>query len=186
MLHSNASSPPDACPASAVIMATRLANTPLAIADAHAPGAPIMFANEAFAALMDADAAALVGLPLGTLAAAGRVDVERGGTTRFELAVHGASALSAALSTAVVPGPDGSPFCLLCSLVDARGEGADAAIARDAELLGQVAQAAGDLMRESAIAARTSGSNEGGATASGIALAAVDRVTQAAGAKRAS
>jgi hypothetical protein len=168
-----ASSSPDACPASVVIMATRLAKTPLAIADAHTPGTPILFANEAFAALVDVDATALVGRSLGLLAALPVVDIGRGATTRFELAVNGGSSLPVALSTAEVPGPDGRPFCLLCSLVDARGEGADEAIARDAELLAQVARAACDLMRESGAAARTSESGDRGATASGIALEAI-------------
>jgi hypothetical protein len=58
MLHTTASSSPDACPAAAVIMATRLAKTPLAIADARTPGAPILFANEAFATLVGRDATA--------------------------------------------------------------------------------------------------------------------------------
>ena len=185
MLQSTAPSSPDACPVSAVIMATRLAKTPLAIADAHEPGIPIMFANEAFATLVGLDAAALVGRPLGSLASA-PVDIERGVTTRLELALRDGNSLAAALSTAAVPGPDGQPFCLLCSLVDARGDGADAAIARDAELLAQVAQAAGDLLRESAVAARMGESTDRDATAAGIALAAVDRATPAAGEERAS
>ena len=166
-------------------MATRLAKTPLAIADAHAPGEPIMFANDAFAALVGADASSLVGRPLGTLAPAAVVDIERGGTIRFELAIKGAGSMPAALSTAAVSGADGRPFCLLCSLVDARGEGAETAIARDAELLAQVAQAAGDLMRESAIAAHASTSRGPGPSASEIALDAVDHVAQAAARGRA-
>ena len=168
-----------------MIMATRLAKTPLAIADAHEPGIPIMFANEAFATLVGLDAAALVGRPLGSLASA-PVDIERGVTTRLELALRDGNSLAAALSTAAVPGPDGQPFCLLCSLVDARGDGADAAIARDAELLAQVAQAAGDLMRESAVAARMGESTDRDATAADIALAAIDRAAPAAGEERAS
>ena len=164
-------------------MATRLAKTPLAIADAQ--GAAIMFANEAFATLVGLDAAALAGRPLGSLAAA-PVDIGRGATTRFELALRDGDSLTAALSTAAVPGPDGQPVCLLCSLVDARGDGADAAIARDAELLAQVAQAAGDLLRESAVAARLCESADRDATAAGIALAAVDRATPAADEERAS
>ena len=166
-------------------MAARLAKTPLAIADAHAPGSPIMFANDAFATLVGLDATALVGRALGSLAAP-PVAIERGVTTRFQLAPHGGGGLTAALSTAAVPGPDGQPFCLLCSLMDARGEGADAAIARDAELLAQVAQSAGDLMRESAVAARVGESNHRDVTAADIALAAVDRATPAAGEGRAS
>ena len=186
MLHANASSSPDARPASAVIEATRLAKTPLAVADAHAPGAPILFANDAFATLVGLDAAALVGRPLGSLAAAAPFDIERGITTHFELAVHGGGSLAAALSTAAVPGPDGQPVCLLCSLADSRGDGAEAAIARDAELLAQVAQAAGDLMRESAVAARMGESADRDVTAADIALAAVDRATPAAGEGRTS
>ncbi len=185
MLHSTAPSSPDACPASAVITATRLAKTPLAIADAHVPGAPILFANEAFATLVGLDAAALLGRRLGSLAGAAPVDVGRGATHRFELALHDGGSLAVALSTAAVPGPDGQPWCLMCSLVDARGEGADAAIARDAELLAQVARAAGDLMRESAVAARTDGAIERDATAADIALAAMARATSAAGQERA-
>ncbi len=167
------STPPDACPASAVILATRLAKTPLAVADAHAPDAPILFANDTFAALVGIDADALKGRSLGSLSTSPTLDVARAGTTRFELAVEGATPVAVALSTAAVPGADGAPFCLLCSLVDARGEGADAAIARDAELLVQVAQAAGDLMRESAIAARVGASTD----ASAIALEAIGHNT---------
>ena len=144
-----------------------------------------MFANEAFATLVGLDAAALVGRPLGSLAAAVPIDLGRGVTTRFELALHGGGSLAAALSTAAVPGADGQPLCLLCSLVDARGDGADDAVARDAELLAQVAQAAGDLMRESAVAARLAESNDRDVTAADIALAAVDRATPAAGTERA-
>ena len=166
-------------------MATRLARTPLAVADASAPGAPILFANEAFATLVDVDAATLVGRSLGMLTVAPAADFERAGTTRFELAAKDGGSFPAALSTAPVPGPDGQPFCLLCSLVDARGDGADAAIARDAELLVQVARAAGDLMRESAIAAHAGASGEASPSASEIALEAVDHVAHAAGKERA-
>jgi len=157
-------------------MAARLAKTPLAIADAHVPGAPIMFANAAFAALVQVDAGALVGRLLGTLSMASACRLQAGDTTRFELAVRDEGSFHAALSTAAVLGPDGQPFCLLCSLIDARGEGADAAIARDAELLTQVAAAAGELMRESAVAANLDGSSTHPATASDIALDAVERV----------
>ena len=66
----------------------------------------------------------------------------------------------------------GRPFCLPCSLVDP-------------ELLAQVAQAAGDLMRESAIAARTSEAGDPGLSASDMASGAVDRVAHAAARERA-
>jgi hypothetical protein len=161
-------------------MATRLAKTPLAIADAHAPGAPIMFANEAFAELVDIDVAALVGRPIGTLAASDVADIRPGSTSRFELAIDNASPFPVALSVAAVAGADGTPLCLLCSLVDARGENADATIARDVQLLAQVAQAAGDLMRESAIAASLAEPGEHADTAAGIALGAVERATHPA------
>ena len=174
MLHCTASSSSDGCPASAVIMAARLAKTPLAIADAHAPGAPILFANDAFAGLVGVDAAGLVGEPLGMLWASPAGAVQAGGTIRFEYAGKDGHSFPAALSTAAVTGADGTPFCLLCSLVDARGEDADAAIARDAALLAQVAAAAGDLMRESAVAANAT---DAPATASNIALGAVERAT---------
>src|ERR1700742_477083 len=85
---SHSSSPLDACPASAVIMATRLAKTPLAIADAHLPGSPIMFANDAFAALVKIDASALAGRLLGTLSTSAPADIQPGRTTRFELLVQ--------------------------------------------------------------------------------------------------
>ena len=67
-------------------------------------------------------------------------------------------------------------MCLLCSLLDARGEGADEAIARDATLLAQVAQAAADLMRESAKAA--SSPHPGQANAEAIARDAYARAVQ--------
>jgi hypothetical protein len=185
MIHSNDSAPPDACPASAVIMATRLARTPLAVADAHAPGAPILFANAAFAALVDIDAAALVGRSLAMLSGSPGVGVEHPTTTRFELTANSGGSVPVALSTAPVAASDGRPFCLLCSLIDARGDGVDAAIARDAELLGQVADAAGELMRQSTIAARARESNEAGITASQIALNAVDHATHATRKERA-
>jgi hypothetical protein len=180
MLHFTASSPPDNCPASAVIMAARLSKTPLAIADARAHGAPLLFANDAFAALVDVDATTLAGRPVTTLAGLPGGAVEPGATLRFQLAQKNGNSFPAALSIAAVPGPDGAPLCLLCSLVDARGEGADAAIARDAELLAQVALAAGDLMRESAVAAAIGGADDRAATASGIALGAVERATHIA------
>ena len=170
MTLSTASMPPDGCPASAVVMAARLARTPLAVADARSPDAPLMFANAAFADLLGCDAATLVGRPLRALANAA---IPHQGTVRFDLEAAPGHAFAAALSTAPVDGPDGVAFCLLCSLVDARGDGADAAIARDAALLAEVARAAGDLMRESAQAARVHPGN----TASHIALDAVSRVT---------
>ena len=174
---SHSSSPLDACPASAVIMATRLAKTPLAIADAHLPGSPIMFANDAFAALVKIDASALAGRLLGTLSASAPADIQPGRTTRFELLVQDEKPFPVALSTAPVPGADGKPFCLLCSLVDARGDGAGDAIARDAALLAQVALAAGDLMRESAAAADPGDPQSEASSASDIALRAVERAT---------
>jgi hypothetical protein len=144
--------PPAACPASAVIMAARLAKTPLAIADAHQAGAPLMFANDAFAALVGEDAGQLVGRPLASLGMPA-LDVPVPGTCRFDLVTNGGDAVPVALSTSAVEAADGVPFCLLCSLVQARGEGADDAIARDAALLQEVALAAADLMREAARAA---------------------------------
>ena len=179
MLISDNSSPPSGCPASAVIMAARLARTPLAIADANAPGLPLMFANDAFAALVEAPAETLVGRALATLAASSKDSITTSGTARFELAIDAANSFPVALSTAPVTGADGVPFCLLCSLVDARGDGADEAIARDAELLVQVAQAASSLMHESAIAARVGAAGGHASSASDIALDAVAHVTPA-------
>ena len=72
------------------------------------------------------------------------------------------------------------------TVFSAARDGARAAIARDAELLAQVAQAAGDLMRESAVAARLGESAERDIAAAGIALAAVDRATPSAVEGRAS
>jgi hypothetical protein len=185
MLASDHPSPPGACPASAVIMAARQAKTPLAIADAKAPGAPLLFANEAFAAFLDEPAEALVGRALTAFAASSDAPITAPGTTRFELVGKDGSAFPAALSAASVTGADGAPLCLLCSLVDARGDGADEAIDRDAELLAQVAHAASALMRESAIAARLGESNGQTSSASDIALDAVAHATPVAAADRA-
>lgn len=159
--------PPTSCPASAVILAARQAKTPLAIATASAP--TILFANDAFAALLECEPDALVGRPLASIGAVTDEQQPSGPVTRLTLVdAQGRSAL-VALSTAPVAGPDGSPSCLLCSLIDARGDGADEAIAREAALLAEVAQAAGDLMRESAAAADMTPA----ATASDIAFDAI-------------
>lgn len=167
-----------ACPASPVIAAARLAKTPLAIADAHAPGARILFANDAFGALLGLDPAALAGRPLSSLSTPPQAVVGGDATLRLDVVTEDGKAFAAALSTATVHGTDGAPMCLLCSLIDARGEGADAAIARDAELLKAVARAAGDLMKESGIAADAQGPHvhaHDGATR--IAREAVERAT---------
>lgn len=175
MLSASNSLPPNACPASAVIMAARLAKTPLAIAQGDSR---ILFANDAFAALLGIDAATLVGWALGALAESPVATVGAGTTIRLQLAVKDGAGFPAALSTAAVNGPDGAPMCMLCSLVDARGEGADAAILRDAELLAQVAHAASELMHESAAAERAGDSAGLSAPASDIARDAVDRAVQ--------
>ena len=154
MLSSSAlAAPSGACPASALVMAVRLAKTPLAVADARSTGRPILFANDAFIEFVGRDADALVGLPLAALIGDGGVELAQG-ATRFTLTVGERPGLAVALSTAAVADADGAPFCLLCSLVDARGDGADEAIARDAGLLAEVAQAASGLLHESALAAQ--------------------------------
>ncbi len=164
--------PPTSCPASAVILAARQAKTPLAIATASAP--TILFANDAFAALLECEPGTLVGRPLASI---GTVDDEQpssGAVTRLTLVDAHDRRAPVALSTAAVAGPDGSPSCLLCSLIDARGDGADEAITREAALLAEVAQAAGALMRESAAAADVTPT----VTASDIAFDAVAHATQ--------
>ena len=172
-------SSPSACPVSPVIVAARLAKTPLAIADAQAPGAPILFANDAFGALLGCDPATLAGRRLSALSTSSHADVTPGGTVRLDIETPDGGAFRAALSIAAVPGADGAPLCLLCSLIDARGEGADAAIVRDAGLLAQVAQAAGDLMKESGIAAGALPAHDHDVAATRIATEAVERITQA-------
>ena len=167
-----------ACPASPVIVATRLARTPLAIADAHAPGAPIVFANDAFGALLGRDPATLVGRPLSALSTAPHAGVAAGATVRMDVEGAGGGVFPAALSVAAVPGADGAPLCLLCSLVDARGDDAVAAIERDARLLGQVARAAGDLLKESGIAAAAMPTDGQDVEATRIAREAVERATE--------
>lgn len=170
--------PTGACPASAVILATRQAQTPLAIANAQAAGATLLFANDAFAAMLDCEPEALVGRELSTLAVGVIAPIRPASTLRFDLATAKGGTVPAALSVAAVPGPDGLPLCLLCSLVDARGDGADEAIARDAILLKEVAHAAGELMRESTIAARVADSSNEASTTSGIAFDAVAHASQ--------
>lgn len=173
-----------ACPASAVIVATRLAKTPLAIADAQAPGAPILFANDAFGALLGHDPAALAGRALNGLSPRPHAVVTPGGSVRLDLEAADGRVFPAALSVAAVPGADGTPVCLLCSLVDARGEGADVAIERDAGLLAEVARAAGELMKESGIAAAAMPAQVHDAAAMRIAHEAVERATHADVGKR--
>src|SRR3954470_10997060 len=92
MTDSTVREPPAACPASAVIMAARLAKTPLAIADAHQAGAPLMFANDAFAALVGEDAGQLVGRPLASFGVPAS-DVPVPGTCRFDLMTNGGDAV---------------------------------------------------------------------------------------------
>lgn len=169
------SAPMAGCPASPVIAAVRLAKTPLAIADARAAGAPILFANEAFGALLGCETASLVGRPLAQLSTAPDMRIAPNGTWLLDIETEGGNVFAAALSTAAVAGVDGSPMCLLCSLVDARGEGADVAIRRDAGLLREVAHAAGDLMRESGIAAAGMPPHDHDTAATRIAQAAVER-----------
>lgn len=173
-----ASLPTGACPASAVILATSQAQTPLAIANAQAAGATLLFANDAFATMLDCDPGALVGRDLGALGVGVMAPIAPGSTLRVDLATAKGGTVPAALSIAAVPGPDGSALCFLCSLVDARGDGADEAIARDATLLREVAQAAGELMRETTVAARVADSSNDPATASGIAFDAVAHAGQ--------
>jgi hypothetical protein len=162
-------------PAASVIVATRLAKTPLALADAAAPGAPILFANDAFGALLGRDPAALAGRSLSTLSTPPHTDISPGGTLRMDIETADGRVFPAALSIAAVQGAAGAPLCLLCSLIDARGEGADEAIARDAKLLAQVAQAAGDLMKESGIAAGAVPAGDHDEAATRIAREAVER-----------
>lgn len=164
-----------ACPASPVILATRQARTPLAIADALAPGLPILFANDAFGALLGRAPASFVGQPLAALALSADTRPVPGGTVRLQVAGAGGQAFTAALSTAAVAGADGTPMCLLCSLVDARGDGADEAIERDAGLLAQVARAASDLMKASGLAAGAAPAEDHELVATRIARDAVRR-----------
>ena len=171
--------PPASCPASAVILAARQAKTPLAIATASAP--TILFANDAFAALVDCEAGDLVGRPLASIGTVVDEQSASGVATRRTLVDSQGRSATVALSTAAVAGPDGSPSCLLCSLIDAHGDGADEAIAREAALLAEVAQAAGDLMRESAAAADLTPA----ATASDIAFDAIAHATEHGTASRA-
>ena len=171
--------PAGACPVSAVILAARQAKTPLAIAHTQPPGATLLFANDAFAAMLDCEPDSLVGRPLNALGIGASGAVMPGTSTRLELATSSGRPFPAALSIAAVPGADGAAVCLLCSLVDARGEGADEAIARDARLLSEVAQAAGALMRESAAAARMTSPGDVDASASSIAFDAVAHATRA-------
>ena len=161
----------------AIVMAASNANTPLAVADAA--GARLMFVNAAFAELLDSDAATWVGRPLSAL---GReaANLAQGATVRFVVALDGGHRRPVALSIAPVPGADGKPSCLLCSLVDARGDGADAAIALDAEMLAEVAKAAGDLMSAAAAAASASTTEGSWRSADDLALAAMSRTVHPA------
>ena len=163
---------PASCPASAVILAARQAKTPLAIATVSTPS--ILFANDAFAALLECEPDALVGRSLASIGTIADEQPVSGRVTRLTLVDAQGRTSPVALSTAAVAGPDGSPSCLLCSLIDARGDGADEAIAREAALLAEVARAAGDLMRESAMAAGAAQT----ATASDIAVDAIAHATQ--------
>ena len=174
-MNTSSALPTGACPASAVVMAASAAKTPLAIAQACAGGPSIMFVNAAFAQLLGSDASSWTGRPLSALAAPAAIHFAAGTTTRFEATLDGDRRVPLALSIAAVPDGEGAPFCLLCSLVDARGDGADEAIARDARMLGQVALAAGELMSEAAIVARRSASAGIPENADGIALEAVKR-----------
>ena len=164
--------PPTSCPASAVVFAARQAKTPLAIATASAP--TILFANDAFAALLECEAGALVGRSLASIGTVADEQPASGLFTRLTLVDAQERSAPVALSTAAVAGLNGAASCLLCSLIDARGDGADEAIAREAALLAEVAQAAGDLMRESAAAADVTPA----AKASDIAFDAIAHATQ--------
>ena len=167
-----------ACPASALILAVRQAKTPLAIAQAPLSDATILFANDAFAAMLDCDPDTLLGHSLNALGGAAMAPTTPGSPVRLQLRGAGGQDIPVALSVAVVPGFERGPTCLLCSLIDARGEGADAAIARDAELLAEVAHAAGELMSESALAASQTHSDDAAMAAAGIAFDAVAHVTR--------
>ena len=165
------------CPASALVMAARAARTPLAIADARSPDAPIMFANAAFAELLGRDAASLAGRPLTSLAAASTPapGFAPDASTRIDAERADGSSFPAAMSTALVRDSDGAVMCWLCSLIDARGEDADNAIARDAAALRAVAKAASDLMHEAAMAADAREPGDAAIDASDIALRAAAR-----------
>jgi hypothetical protein len=166
------------CPAAPVIVAVRAAKTPLAIADAATPGAPVIFANDAFGALLGIDPGALAGRSMTSFARPPGSELRIDATVRLDIETAGGEMFAAALSTAAVPGPDGTPLCLLCSLVDARGEGADAAIARDAELLREVARAAGELMKASGMAADAALPQDHDRVATRIASEAVNRAVE--------
>ncbi len=135
------------CPASAVVAAVRCAEAPLAIADL--PDASIRFANDAFLVLVGRDASTLVGLRLVDLGASDMNAKPVPHAFRLILNRGDARPLPVALSTAMVTGVEGLPMCLLCSLIDMSGAGADDALAREAVLLAQVAAAASDLARAS-------------------------------------
>lgn len=180
-----------ACPVSPLITAVQSAQTALAIADARAPGAPLLFANAAFAALVDRDAATLVGCPVDSLSSSAPGD-------RPRLPTHADDAsrssritirrrdgeLELALSTARVTSAQGTPLCLLCSLVDVRGADADAQILRDAELLREVAQAASGLMREAGVASDAAAAHGEPDSVAAIATAAMARVVGERGGAR--
>lgn len=153
-----------------MILAASQAKTPLAIASGPVLG--IVFANDAFAALLGSEPDALVGRRLASLGTATVEQPASGGFTRLELTDAHGRVVPVALSTAAVAGPDGSTACWLCSLIDARGDDADEALAREAALLKEVAQAAGELMCESAAASDST------KPASEIAFDAIAHVTR--------
>ncbi len=161
--------------ASAVVMAAGMAKTPLAVAEAGAIDPSIMFVNAAFPELLDSDASSWIGRPLSALSTPTTLSGAPGTTKRFDVMLADGRRLPVALSVASVSGADGTPLCLLCSLGDARGDGADEAIERDAEMLTQVANAASELMGEAAEAARISASDGSGHASGEIALEAMRR-----------
>lgn len=139
-----------------------------------------MFVNAAFSELLDSDASSWIGRPLSALSSPALLDFSPGKTQRFDVVLDDERHMPMALSIAAVPGPGGKPFCLLCSLVDARGDGAPEAIQRDAGMLAQVARAAGELMSEATAAARFSRSDGGDDAAGELAMEAMARTVHAA------
>ncbi len=176
---SSIDTPPVGGPASAVIAAAQRAKTPLAVADARDASAPILFANEAFGEFVGVSPDALVGRSLATLGTSASPVQVRSGTVKLDVSPDAGRSMPAALSIAAVTGADGDVFCWLCSLIDARGENADAAMTTDGQMLQQVARAASELMTEAAAAARVAGT-PGGPSAATIAAAAVEQVQQRA------
>lgn len=169
------------CPAEPLVMAVRAAKLPLAIASAT-PEARLLFANQAFARVLGRvpeglEGAALVSLMKPVAGESSSVlDLAACAVHRVSIDRRGGTSALAALSAAAVLGADKRTMCWLCSLIDDTGSTPEmeAAIEREAEALAGVAQAAGELMAESARAAKAT-AHAGGDGGAGIASAALER-----------